>query len=183
MDLTSSRIAILTADDGVERVELTEPRRALEDAGADVTHITPGGAEVRTFDQTDPSETVRADAPLDDCMPEAFDALVLPGGFINPDKLRRDDRAVAFTRSFVDAGKPIGVICHGPWTLIEADAVRGRTLTAVGSLKTDIRNAGGTWVDEDVHVDRDGATLLVSGRNYQAVEQFAQTLTRELAGA
>ena len=180
MSLANKKIAILTAEDGVERVELTEPRRALESAEADVVHVTPDGGSVRTFDQTDPSVRVTADAAIDHCRPEDFDALVLPGGFINPDMLRRDDRAVAFTRAFVEAGKPIGVICHGPWTLIEADAVRGRTLAAVESLQTDIRNAGGEWVDEDVHIDRSEGSLLVSGRNHAAVRDFAKTLVHEL---
>jgi protease I len=180
MSLNEKTIAILTADDGIERVELTEPRHALEREHASVVHVTPSGGEARTFDQTEPSERVRADAALDEVDPQRFDALVLPGGFINPDKLRGDERAVGFVRAFVEAGKPIGVICHGPWTLIEADAVRGRTLTSVPSLQTDIRNAGGEWVDEDVHVDR-GANLLVSSRNHDTVEQFAEALVRELA--
>lgn len=180
MPLKDKTIAILTADDGIERVELTEPRRVLEREHARVVHVTPGGREARTFDQTEPSEQVRVDAALDRTDPGEFDALVLPGGFINPDKLRGDERAVGFIRAFVKSGKPIGVICHGPWTLIEADAIRGRTLTSVPTLKTDIRNAGGQWVDADVHVDP-GAYLLISSRNHDAVEQFAETLVRELA--
>ncbi len=179
MSLAHRKIAILTAQDGVERVELIEPRRALQDAEADILHVTPEGGTVRTFDQTEPSESVTADAAIAECEADKFDALVLPGGFINPDMLRRDERAVRFTRAFVDAGKPIGVICHGPWTLIEADAVRGRTLTAVESLRTDIRNAGGKWVDEDVHIDRGDGNLLISGRDHAAVEAFARTLVRE----
>jgi protease I len=181
MTLVDKQIAILTAGDGVERVELTEPRRALEAAEAHVIHITPEGGTVRTFDQTDSSHELTADRPLAECDPAAFDGLVLPGGYINPDKLRRDANAMAFTRAFFEAGKPVGVICHGPWTLIEADVLRGRTLTAVESLKTDIRNAGGEWVDEDVHVDRSAENLLVSGRNYKAVVEFAQTVAREFA--
>ena len=109
-----------------------------------------------------------------------FDALVLPGGYINPDLLRRDERAVAFVREFVEAGKPIGVICQGPWSLIEADAVRGRTLTSVASFEIDIRNAGGKWVDEDVHVDN-RPSLLISSRDHDTVEKFAETLIGELA--
>ena len=180
MTLKDKTIAILTADDGIERVELAEPRRALEREGARVVHITPSGGRARTFEQTEPAEHVRADAMIDNCDPSTFDALVLPGGYINPDLLRRDERAVAFVRGFVEAGKPIGVICHGPWSLIEAEAVRGRTLTSVASLETDIRNAGGEWVDEDVHVDT-GPHLLISSRNHDTVRQFAQTLIRELA--
>jgi protease I len=181
MTLAAKQIAILTAEDGVERVELTEPRRALEAAEAHVVHITPNGGKVRTFDQTDPSEELTADRALGECDPADFDALLLPGGYINPDKLRREADAVAFTRSFFEAGKPVGVICHGPWTLIEADVLHGRVLTAVESLKTDIRNAGGEWVDEDVHVDRSEENLLISGRNHEAVGDFSQTVAREFA--
>jgi protease I len=182
MTLDGKRVAIVTADDGVERVELTHPRERLEREGAQVTHLTPDGGTVRTFDQTDPSETVEADASIGGSDPGDFDLLVLPGGYINPDLLRRDDGAVSFVRAFVRDRKPIGVICHGPWTLVEADALRGRTLTAVSSLRTDIENAGGHWVDEDVHVDR-GEPLLVSGRNYEAVDEFAETLAREFSAA
>ena len=181
MKLTCKKVAILTADDGVERVELFEPRAALEAADADVVHITPEGGTARTFEQTDPSVRVQADASVQACDAQSFDALILPGGYINPDKLRRDHDAVAFVRAFFQVGKPVGVICHGPWTLIEADVVHGRVLTAVKSLKTDIRNAGGEWVDEDVHVDRAGPSLLASGRNYKAVGKFAQTVVREFA--
>ena len=180
MALTDKTIAILTAQDGIERVELTEPRRALERELASVVHVTPRGGEARTFDQTEPSVRVRADASLEEVDPDQFDALVLPGGFINPDKLRGDQRAVSFVRAFVEAGKPIGVICHGPWTLIEADVLRGRTLTSVPTLKTDITNAGGEWVNQDVHVDR-GDNLLISSRDHDTVAQFAETLVRELA--
>ena len=147
-----------------------------------MTHLTPGSGQVRTFEQTDPSETLAADGKVADREPSEFDALVLPGGYINPDLLRREPDAVSFVGAFFRAHKPVGVICHGPWAVIEADAARGRTLTAVESLKTDIRNAGGEWVDEDVHVDR-GENLLVSGRNYEAVEQFADTLVDELRSA
>lgn len=180
MSLVNKKIAILTAEDGVERIELEEPRRALKQAGAEVVHITPRGGKVRTFDQTEPSVQVTADASIAYCNPSEFDALVLPGGYINPDKLRRDPDAVSFVSALVAEGKPVGVICHGPWTLIDADAVDGRTLTAVESLKTDIRNAGGDWVDEDVHVDRGAPSLLVSGRNFKAVEAFAATLVDEV---
>lgn len=182
MTLTSKKIAILTADDGVERVELTEPRAALAAAGAEVVHVTPTGGRVRTFDQTDPSVHVDADAAVGDCAAEDFDALVLPGGYINPDMLRRDSSAVRFTRAFFDADKPVGVICHGPWMLIEAAVIDGRTVAAVESLKTDIRNAGGEWVDADVHVDRNGRGPLVSGRNHDAVGAFSRALVDVFGG-
>lgn len=182
MSLEGTRVAILTADDGVEHVELVHPRERLEREGARATHLTPGGGPLRTFEQTDPKETFDADGTIGENDPADYDLLVLPGGFINPDLLRRDEDAVSFVRAFARDRKPIGVICHGPWTLIEADAVGGRTLTSVESLKTDIENAGGSWVDEDVHVDR-GESLLVSGRDHESVEAFADVLTRELAGA
>ena len=180
MSLVNKKVAILTAEDGVERVELEEPRRALEDAGAEVVHVTPGGGRVRTFEQTNPAGQVTADASVEQCDPSEFDCLVLPGGYISPDKLRRDSDAVSFVNAFVAEGKPVGVICHGPWTLIEAGAVHGRTLAAVASLKTDIRNAGGEWVDEEVHVDRGAPSVLVSGRDFRAVEAFVSTLVNEL---
>jgi deglycase len=182
MNLRKARVAILTANDGVERVELTHPRERLEREGAEVIHLTPDGGEIRTFDQTDPGERALSDGSISEHDPSEYDVLLLPGGYINPDLLRRDAAAVSFVESFFREGKPVGVICHGPWTLIEADAVRNRTIAGVQSLKTDIRNAGGEWIDEDVHVDRSG-NLLVSGRNYKAVDQFAETLARELATA
>jgi protease I len=180
MQLSELRVAILTANDGVEHVELAYPRERLEDEGAEVVHLTPEGGDVRTFDQEDPAETVLSDSPIGKADPAQYDVLVLPGGYINPDLLRRDDEAVEFVRSVFAERKPVGVICHGAWTLIEADVIRGRTLAAVDSLKTDIRNAGGRWIDADVRVDRRD-NLLVSGRNYEAVEEFADTLVEELA--
>jgi protease I len=182
VQLDGLRVAILTANDGVERVELEHPRSRLEQEKAEVVHLTPEGGAVRTFEQTDPHGTADSDGRIGAADPANFDLLLLPGGYVNPDLLRRDEQAVSFVRAFFEDRKPVAVICHGPWTLIEADVVRGRSLAAVESLKTDIRNAGGEWVDEDVHVDR-GDSLLVSGRNYQAVEEFVDTLTRELAAA
>ncbi|HZE03912.1 MAG TPA: DJ-1/PfpI family protein, partial [Solirubrobacteraceae bacterium] len=120
MNLTQANVAILTANDGVERVELTHPRERLEREGARVTHLTPDGGQVRTFDQTDPSETLASDGRIADHDPAEFDALVLPGGYINPDLLRRDREAVSFIREMFGRDKPVGVICHGPWAVIEA---------------------------------------------------------------
>lgn len=182
MNLKQTNVAILTANDGVERVELTHPRERLEHEGAHVTHLTPNGGQVRTFDQTDPSETLASDGKIANHDPSEFDALILPGGYINPDLLRRQPEALTFIGEFFRTHKPVGVICHGPWVLIEADAAHDRTLAAVESLRTDIRNAGGKWVDADVHIDR-GENLLVSGRNHKAVERFADTLVHELASA
>jgi protease I len=174
------RVAILTANDGVERVELAHPRERLEQAGAEVVHLTPDGGGVRTFEQQDPDGTIESDGPIGRAESASFDLLVLPGGYINPDLLRRDETAVSFVRAFFRNRKPVAVICHGPWTLIEADVLRGRRLAAVESLKTDIRNAGGEWLDVDVHIDH-GDNLLVSGRNYKAVDLFADALVREVA--
>lgn len=182
MQLDGLRVAILTANDGVEQVELEYPRSRLQEGGAEVVHLTPEGGSVRTFEQEDHHGTAESDAPVGAADPASFDLLVLPGGYINPDLLRRDEAAVAFVRAFFDDRKPVAVICHGPWTLIEADVLRGRSLAAVESLQTDIRNAGGEWVDADTHVDH-GDNLLVSGRNYRAVEAFVDTLVRELRAA
>ena len=150
--LDGMNVAIL-ATEGFEQVELTEPRKALDAAGATTTIVSPHGPTIRGFKHHDPADAVNVDATLDRVQPDAFDALVLPGGVMNPDALRMDPRAVAFVRAFADARKPIAVICHGPWTLIEADAVRGRRIASWPSLKTDLRNAGATYVDEPNVVD------------------------------
>ena len=153
-DLQGKRIAILTANEGVEQVEYTEPRKALEDAGAAVELIAPEKGDVQMFDHLDKADVFQADKAVSDVRADDYDALMLPGGVANPDHLRMDADAVRFVQAFVNAGKPIAAICHAPWMLVEADAVRGRTLTSYPSEKTDIRNAGGTWVDEEVHVDQ-----------------------------
>jgi protease I len=175
--LRGKRIAFLMANEGVEQVELTESLEAILDAGGEVDLLAPDGGEVQAFDHLDKADTFRA-IEVRAADASAYDGLVLPGGVANPDQLRTSSDAVAFVRSFFDAGKPVGVICHGPWTLIEADVVRGRTLTSWPSLRTDLRNAGAEWVDEEVHVDRG----LVSSRkpadlavfNAKIVEEFAE---------
>jgi protease I len=176
-ELSGRRVAIL-ATDGVEEVELVQPRDALRDAGAEVDLLSLESGEVQAMN-SDVEEAGRypvdrqvADASVDD-----YDALVLPGGTTNPDHLRMDEAAVAFVRDFVNAGKPVGVICHGPWTLVEADVVRGKTLTSWPSLRTDIRNAGGTVVDEEVVVD--GA--LISSRNPDDLPAFCKTIVEQFA--
>jgi protease I len=174
-ELDGRRIAFL-ATDGVEQVELTDPWEAVKQAGGRPELVAPK-AKIQGFEHDDRGDTFTADVRLDEADPEGYDALVLPGGTKNPDRLRTDDRAVKFVRSFFDAGKPVAAICHGPWTLVEADVVRGRTLTSWPSLQTDIRNAGGTWVDEEVHLDGD----LVTSRKPDDLPAFCSALVEAFA--
>ena len=145
-------VAILVTD-GFEQVELIEPRKALDQAGAETRVVSPKAGRVRGWKFTDWGE-VRVDAPLDQAKPEDFDALLLPGGVMNPDSLRMAPKAVAFAKAFFDAGKPVAAICHGPWTVLEAGAARGQQMTSWASLKTDLKNAGADWVDKEVVVDQ-----------------------------
>jgi protease I len=174
--LDGRRVAIL-ATDGVEEVEYTEPRSAVEQAGARVELISIKPGRIQAVQHTDKSNTYPVDRTVDQANPDEYDALLLPGGVANPDKLRTDQRAVAFVKSFVDAGKPVGAICHGPWTLVEADAVRGRTLTSWPSLRTDLRNAGATWVDEQVHAEHG----LVTSRKPDDLPAFCAKVVEEFA--
>jgi protease I len=176
--LKGKRVAILVAD-GFEQVELTGPRQALENAGAETAIISPADKTVRAWDHTKWGKNFRVDTPLRKAKPADYDALLLPGGVMNPDKLRMDEKAVAFVRSFVDEGKPIAAICHGPWTLIETDAVEGRRLTSWPSLKTDLRNAGADWVDEPVVADHG----LVTSRKPDDIPAFNRKLIEEFASA
>jgi protease I len=155
--LRGLRVAIL-ATDGFEQVELLEPRKALEDAGATTMVISPKKGKIRGWNHTEWGNEVPVDNELKSARAEDFHALVLPGGVMNPDRLRMDPEAVAFVKHFADAGKPIAAICHGPWTLIEAGAVQGHTMTSWPSLKTDLKNAGANWVDKEVVVDREWVT-------------------------
>lgn len=147
--LNEMRVAILVAE-GFEQVELTEPRKALDDAGAKTLIVSPAQDQVQGWNHFDKAERFRVDVPLTSAKAEDFDALLLPGGVVNPDQLRTNPSAVAFVRGFFDAGKPVAAICHGPWTLIDAGAARGRKMTSWPSLKADLSNAGATWVDEEV---------------------------------
>ena len=176
-DLNGKTIAILTANEGVEQVEYTEPRKALEEAGATVELIAPEKGEVQLFEHLDKADTVQADKAVSDASADDYDGLMLPGGVANPDNLRTDEDAIAFVQGFVNAGKPIAAICHAPWTLVEADAVKGRTLTSYPSIKTDIENAGGTWVDEEVHVDQG----LVTSRKPDDLPAFCSKMIEEFA--
>lgn len=155
--LSGTRIAFL-ATDGVEQAELAEPLEAARSEGAETVLLSLGAAQIQAFNHLDPGDTFEAQGAVADADPADFDGLVLPGGVANPDRLRTDPEAVAFVRAFFDDHKPVAAICHGPWTIIEAGAARGRTLTSWPSLRTDIENAGGRWVDEELHVDGNLAT-------------------------
>jgi protease I len=178
-ELNGKRIAFLVANEGVEEIELTEPRRAVESAGGEAVLIAPYAGPVQAFEHLDKASIFAADMAVADASAGDFDALVLPGGVANPDQLRTDADAVQLVADFVRKGKPIGVICHGPWTLIEADVVRGRKLTSWPSLRTDIRNAGGDWVDQEVVVDGG----MVSSRNPDDLPAFCAAVVEHFAAA
>jgi len=175
-ELQGKRIAFLFAE-GVEQVELTEPLEAVVDAGADVELISLERGEVQAFNHLDKGDTFPVDRTVAEATADDYDGLVLPGGVANPDRLRTDEDAVRFARAFFEQDKPVGVICHGPWTLVEAGVLKGRTITSWPSLQTDIRNAGGTWVDERVHVDNG----LVSSRRPDDLPAFCAKVVEELA--
>lgn len=175
--LQDKKIAILVANEGVEQVELTSPRDALREAGAEIDLLALEGSEVQAFNHLDKGDTFTPDKTVGEANPDDYDGLVLPGGVANPDQLRTDTDAVQFVRAFFEAGKPVGAICHAPWTLINADVVDGRTLTSWPSLQTDLRNAGAEWVDEEVHVDQG----LVSSRKPDDLEAFNAKLVEEFA--
>ncbi|MEU8714992.1 type 1 glutamine amidotransferase domain-containing protein [Streptomyces sp. NPDC048663] len=177
------RIAFLTAPEGVEQVELTEPWKAVADAGHEPVLVSTEPGRVQGFDHLDKADTFSVDEVVGDVSADAFGALVLPGGVANPDILRTDDRAVAFVKGFFEAGLPVAAICHAPWTLVEADVVRGRTLTSWPSLRTDIRNAGGTWVDEQVQVCGAGPNTLITSRKPDDLKAFNGALLDALGGA
>lgn len=151
-NMQGRKVAVL-ATDGVEQVELTEPVKALKEANADVVVVAPKGGDIQGMNHDEKGDKLKVDAQLSSVKPEQFNALVLPGGVANPDKLRTMPEAVNFVRHFAQSGKPIAAICHGPWTLIEAGAVKGKTMTSWPSLQSDLRNAGANWVDQDVVVD------------------------------
>jgi protease I len=173
-DLDGLKVAVLVAD-GFEQVEMVEPRRALEQAGAQPKIVSPVQGEVQGWNHFDKADKFKVDVPLDQARAEDFDALLLPGGVANPDQLRMKPKAVEFVRSFMAAAKPVAVICHGPWTLIEADALHGRTITSWPSLKKDLQNAGANWVDKEVVVDNG----LVSSRNPQDLPAFCKKMVEE----
>lgn len=176
-ELQGKKIAFLVANEGVEQVELTEPWDAVRGAGAETELLAPEAGRVQAFNHLDKGDTFTAEKAVGGADADDYDGLVLPGGVANPDQLRTDEDAVSFVRSFFEAGKPVGAICHGPWTLIEAGVVKGRTLTSWPSLQTDLRNAGAEWVDEEVHVDEG----LVSSRKPDDLAAFNDKIVEELA--
>ena len=175
-ELRGLRVAFLTANEGVEQVELIEPWRAVESAGGQPELLAPEGGEVQGMNHLDKAETRPVDTAVGDASMDDYDALVLPGGVANPDALRTDETAVAFVRDFVASGKPVAAICHAPWTLVEAGVVQGRTLTSWPSLQTDIRNAGGEWVDKEVVQDGN----LITSRNPDDIPAFNDALLEAL---
>jgi protease I len=175
--LQGKRIAFLTANEGVEQVELTEPMRAIREAGGEAELLAPEPGEVQAFNHLDKADAFEVDLPVGDADANEYDGLVLPGGVANPDQLRGEAAALEFVRGFFEAGKPVGVICHGPWTLIDAGVAEGRILTSWPSLQTDLRNAGAIWVDEEVHVDRG----LVSSRKPDDLDAFNAKIVEEFA--
>ena len=174
--LQGKMVAIL-ATDGVERVELTEPKKALDAAGARTVVVSPKAGSIKAWEHDHWGEPITVDQALDDARADQFDALLLPGGVMNPDHLRQNERAVKFVRSFFDAGKPVAAICHAPWMLVEADVVKGRTITSWPSLRTDIRNAGGDWVDREVVTDQG----LVTSRKPDDIPAFNRKMIEEFA--
>jgi deglycase len=176
-ELKGKRVAIV-ATDMVEQVELLEPRKALDEAGAqtEVISIEPG--KIQGFNHYDKGDEIPVDRTIEEASADEYDALLLPGGVGNPDVLRMDENVVSFVRAFFEQGKPVAAICHGPWTLVEAGVVRNRTLTSWPSIQTDIRNAGGKWVDEEVHVDQGLVTSRkpddIPAFNAKMIEEFAE---------
>ena len=176
-ELQGKTIAII-ATDGVEQVELTEPRMAVENAGATAVLLSPETGDIQAMNSDiNPADTFSVDKAIGDVSPDQYDGLILPGGTVNADRLRLEEKVVSFVQEFFRSGKPAGVICHGPWALVEADLVRDRTLTSFPSLQTDIRNAGGHWVDEEVVVDQG----LVTSRNPDDLPAFCAKIIEEFA--
>jgi protease I len=174
--LKGKKVAFLAAD-MFEEVELAGPWQALEEAGAELELVSLEEGEVQGFDHYDKAGSFKVDKTVEEASASDYDALVLPGGVGNPDNLRQDENAVRFVRDFFEQGKPVGAICHAPWTLVEAGVVRGRTLTSFPSIQTDVRNAGGNWVDEEVHVDNG----LVTSRKPDDIPAFNKKLIEEFA--
>jgi protease I len=174
--LKGKKIAIL-ATEGFEQVELTEPRKAFDQAGATTHVISPQSGQIKAWKLTDWGDTVKVDKTLDQVKASEYDALVLPGGVINPDHLRTEQKAVSFIKEFAHSGKPVAAICHGPWTLIEAGVVKGKKMTSWPSVKTDLRNAGANWVDEQVVVDGN----LITSRKPEDIPAFSLKIIDEIA--
>jgi protease I len=177
-NLHGKKIAIL-ATDGFEQVELTEPRKALDQAGATTEVISPKSGEIKGWKTKDWGDTVKVDKTLDEAQPQDYDALLLPGGVMNPDRLRMDPMAVSFVHDFAATGRPVAAICHGPWTLIDAGVVKGKTFTSWPSLKTDLKNAGANWVDREVVTDGQ----FISSRKPDDIPAFSKALIEAVGNA
>jgi len=180
--MNGKTIAFQVAPEGVEQVELTEPWKAVKQAGGTPRLVSTSSGQIQAFNHLDKADTFAVDETVDDADPAAFDGLVLPGGVANPDFLRTSPAAVGFARAFFEAGKPVAAICHAPWTLVEADVVRGRTVTSWPSLRTDLRNAGATWVDQEVVVDTQGPNTLISSRKPDDLKAFCQAAIDAFSG-
>lgn len=181
-DLTGKKIAFLVDNAGVEQVELTTPWEAFRAAGAETVLLAPEKDTVQAFtNDVEKADTFDADLAVADAAADEYDALVLPGGTTNADALRQDTDAVAFVKAFADTGKPVAAICHGPWALVEADVVDGKRLTSYPSLKTDIRNAGGVWVDEEAVTSTENDWTLVTSRNPDDLDAFVEAAAEAFA--
>lgn len=180
--LDGKRIAFLVATEGIEQIELTDPREKIESEGAATDLVSLEAGEVQGFEHLTEADTFDVDVVVDDAKVEDYDGLVLPGGVANPDALRMSGTAMAFVKGFFDAGKPVAAICHAPWSLVEAGVLDGRTLTSWPSLQTDIRNAGGTWVDEEVVVCTKGPGTLVTSRNPDDLPHFDRQAIEAFSG-
>jgi protease I len=181
--LESMSIAFLAAGEGTEQAELQAPWQAVLDQGGRPVLVSPAADKIQMFEHLDRGDTMPVDVQVKDAAVDQYGALVLPGGVANPDRLRTDQAAVAFVKSFFTAGKPVAAICHAPWTVIEADEAAGRTLTSWPSLQTDLRNAGATWVDQEVVVCEDGPNTLVTSRKPQDLPAFCAAFTKVFAQA
>ncbi|MEU1784710.1 type 1 glutamine amidotransferase domain-containing protein [Streptomyces sparsogenes] len=177
------QVAFLVAPEGVEQIELTDPWQAVRDAGGTPRLVSTKSGRIQAFNHLDKADTFAVDQVVADATVDEYDGLVLPGGVANPDFLRMDEKAVAFAKGFFEAGKPVAAICHAPWTLVEADVVRGRTLTSWPSLRTDIRNAGGTWVDEQVKICDGGPNTLITSRKPDDLKAFCEAFLDVFAGS
>jgi protease I len=181
--LNGKKIAFLVANEGVEQVELTEPWAAVEGAGGTPVLVAPKTGDVQAYNHLDKGDVFEATVETSGLDPDDYDGVVLPGGVANPDQLRMDSAAVQFVRRWTQAGGPVAAICHGPWTLVEADAVRGKTLTSWPSLQTDIRNAGGEWQDEEVCRSEQGNYVLVTSRKPDDLEAFGKAVVDLFSGS
>jgi protease I len=182
-ELSGTRVAFVVSNEGIEQAELTEPWKAVEQSGGSPVLAAKESGEAQAFRHLDRGDRFTVNLRSDQLDPDAFDALVIPGGVANADQLRMDGNAIAFVEAMFRAGKPAAVICHGPWVLVEGDLVRGRTLTSWPSLQTDIRNAGGTWVDQEVHACTAGPNSLVTSRKPDDLPAFCREMVRMFAGA